>query len=72
MGVCIPLWGFKFLSADSAGLSRRGRFGGPHVASFVVVFCDGSAQLVNFEIAPELHWQLGHRDDGQVTDKSSL
>jgi prepilin-type N-terminal cleavage/methylation domain-containing protein len=43
------------------------RFGGPHPAGVPFVLCDGSIQLVAFEVSPDVHGLMGH-----VSDSGSL
>jgi len=47
-------------------------FGSVHTNGFIMAFCDGHVVIVNFDIAPEVHRQLGNRKDGQATDVSKL
>ena len=65
-------------TALSAPLSRDGqaaiddhganyRFGSAHPAGVNFVYCDGSVQVVAFDVDPEIHYLAGHRaDDGVV------
>ena len=52
----------------TAGGSDAGihHFGGPHQAGFQVVFCDGSVQLIAYDIDGLAHMAFGVRDDGNV------
>jgi hypothetical protein len=40
------------------------RFGGPHIAGFHAVLCDGSVQTVRYSIAASVYKSLGSRADG--------
>jgi type II secretory pathway pseudopilin PulG len=52
---------------DSAAVvdSLKGvvRFGSPHTDVLNMVYCDGSAHAVSFEVDPEIHLRAGHRSD---------
>jgi hypothetical protein len=48
------------------------RFGSAHPSTFSMVFCDGATRSINFTIDPNLHRLLGCRNDGQITNLSSL
>ena len=37
-----------------------------------MAFCDGTVRLMNFDIRPDVHMELGHRSDGEPTDLSQL
>lgn len=53
---------------DRVGLSLVERFGGPHAGGVHMVFCDGSARPVSYNIDADVHRWLGHRADGQSWD----
>jgi hypothetical protein len=40
------------------------RFGSSHSAGAVLAFCDGSVQIVTFDVSPEIHYRRGHVADG--------
>ncbi|MEX2169000.1 MAG: DUF1559 domain-containing protein [Pirellulales bacterium] len=40
------------------------RFGSAHPAGFHMAFCDGSVQIVPFEVDSQAHFRAGHRSDG--------
>jgi prepilin-type N-terminal cleavage/methylation domain-containing protein len=47
-------------------------FGSAHPAGFQMAFCDGQVRLINFNVTPALHQQLGTRAGGQLTDLSEI
>jgi prepilin-type N-terminal cleavage/methylation domain-containing protein len=47
-------------------------FGSAHEAGVNMAFCDGVVKLINYNIDPTLHMQLGHRSDGQPTQLQGL
>jgi len=63
-------------SQDRPGYSTNGtcsyNFGSAHEAGFNMAFCDGNVRLMNYNINPIIHMQLGHRSDGEPTDSSTL
>jgi len=47
-------------------------FGSAHLTGLHIAFCDGSAQMISFEI-DEITWsRLGNREDGFVIDASAI
>jgi prepilin-type N-terminal cleavage/methylation domain-containing protein/prepilin-type processing-associated H-X9-DG protein len=46
------------------------RFGGPHPGGVNVVLCDGSVHLIQYDVAPEVHYQFGHISDAGVVPTS--
>ncbi len=50
---------------DRPGVNNEFAFGSAHAASVNFVFCDGSVHGISFEIDPELHKALAHREDGR-------
>ncbi len=63
-------------SQDRPGWSTNGgcstNFGAAHEAGFNMCFCDGVVRLINFNIDPVLHMQLGHRSDGEPTSLAGI
>jgi hypothetical protein len=45
------------------------RFGSPHAAGFQCVFCDGSVQMIPYEIDLAVHHNLANREDGSASVK---
>lgn len=37
-----------------------------------MAFCDGVVRMINYDINPTLHMQLGHRADGEPTQLQGL
>ena len=44
------------------------RFGSAHTAGFQVVLCDGSVQLISFDVNGETHRRYANRNDGLALD----
>ncbi|MGA2254033.1 MAG: DUF1559 domain-containing protein [Thermoguttaceae bacterium] len=63
-------------SQDRPGYSTNNtcswNFGSAHEAGFNMAFCGGEVQLLNYNIDPVVHMQLGHRSDGEPTDLSKI
>lgn len=57
---------------DTPGEDNYFRFGSAHSGGFNMSFCDGSVQLLSYDIDSTAHIRLAHRYDGEVIDKSSL
>ena len=57
---------------DTPGYSAYTVFGSAHMNGFHMSFCDGSVHLINYEIDPLTHFNLGVRDDGMVIDGSAF
>jgi prepilin-type N-terminal cleavage/methylation domain-containing protein len=55
-------------TADRPGDWTLGMWGGPHVDTFQMVFCDGSVHAMSYEIDLLLHQHLGDRKDGKITE----
>jgi prepilin-type N-terminal cleavage/methylation domain-containing protein/prepilin-type processing-associated H-X9-DG protein len=52
-----------------ADLRANLRFGSVHPAGTNFAFCDGSVQLISYDVSPEIHYQSGHTSDsGFVPD----
>ena len=43
-------------------------FGSAHISGFNMAFCDGSVRTLDYTIDPEIHKNLGNRQDGNVID----
>ena len=53
---------------DQPGVSNYEIWGSAHGNGFHMAFCDGSVQLINYSINPNIHSCLGNRRDGQAID----
>ena len=58
--------------SDTTSLNPEVRFGSAHAAVWNVAMCDGSVQSFSYDIDWQVHRDLGNREDGNVTDLSSL
>lgn len=56
----LPLNDFTPADVTVAGFYR---FGSAHPSGFHMANCDGSVHLVDYQIDPEVHLRLGHRND---------
>ena len=57
---------------DTAGVADDYSFGSAHPATFSMCFGDGTIRAISFSIDRTLHLQLGCRNDGQITNMSTL
>jgi prepilin-type processing-associated H-X9-DG protein len=64
----VARWTFLPPLHDTEGYAARWRFGSPHVGGFQIAFCDGSVRMVDFNIDPKVHHNLGNRQDGQAVE----
>ena len=55
---------------DTPGYGPRYRFGGPHAAGCLFVFCDGSVTMISYSIDAETNWRFGIRNDGLPVDST--
>ena len=52
----------------SDGAPTIHKFGSPHPGGCFFAMCDGSVQLVSYDVDPEVHRRLGNRSDGETVD----
>ena len=57
---------------DRHGIASSSAFGSAHTHSWHVAMCDGSVHSVSYDIDPETHRRLGHRNDGEVASLEDL
>ncbi|MEN6451153.1 MAG: DUF1559 domain-containing protein [Thermoguttaceae bacterium] len=57
---------------DTPGAPFRYCFGSAHAIGFMIAFCDGSIQMMNYTIDANVHKYLGNRKDGKVINGKSL
>jgi prepilin-type N-terminal cleavage/methylation domain-containing protein len=57
---------------DTPGLFNIFGFGAPHSNGFQMACCDGSVQLIDYNIDLEIHRRLTNRQDGRTVDGKSL
>ncbi len=55
---------------DTPGLESK-TFGSVHPGGFHMAMCDGSIQVVSYDIDPAIHKSLGNRRDGVVADPNA-
>jgi prepilin-type N-terminal cleavage/methylation domain-containing protein len=53
---------------DTPGYYQTLIFGGPHASGFLMAFCDGSVQVMNYSIDFSIHRYLANRKDGKTID----
>ena len=57
---------------DTKGFDLKQIFGSAHSGGCNFAFCDGSVRSIGYTVAPEAHWYLGVRNDGQTVDDEEL
>ena len=57
---------------DAPGVVDDYSFGSAHPSTFSMCFGDGTIRAISFAIDHTLHTQLGSRNDGQITNMSTL
>jgi prepilin-type N-terminal cleavage/methylation domain-containing protein len=57
---------------DTPGADLTYSFGGTHPGGFFMSMCDGSVHRISYDIDNRLHVNQANREDGNVTDTSSL
>jgi len=61
-------WSEPNPSQDQVGLENPESWGSAHPSTFHMVMCDGSVQVINYDIDEDTRIYLGSRRDGQATD----
>ncbi|NLF06567.1 MAG: DUF1559 domain-containing protein [Pirellulaceae bacterium] len=57
---------------DQEGYWGCYEFGSAHANGFHMAMCDGSVHLITYAIAPNVHFNLAHRKDGNIIDGKNL
>lgn len=57
---------------DRPGVEVVNAFGSAHAGQFATVLCDGSVQMLSYDIDPTTYGRLANRRDGQAIDTSGL
>ncbi|MGA2032506.1 MAG: DUF1559 domain-containing protein, partial [Thermoguttaceae bacterium] len=57
---------------DRRGVTAYMIFGSAHASGFNMALCDGSVRTINFNIDPQLHSNLGCRNDRNTIDPSGF
>jgi prepilin-type N-terminal cleavage/methylation domain-containing protein/prepilin-type processing-associated H-X9-DG protein len=65
-------WSLQLPRQDTPGVIAYWAFGSAHGNGFQMAFCDGSVQMMNYTIDPEVHRRLGNRNDGLTIDGKKL
>ena len=68
----ISRWSFVAPWFDTPGQISGYAFGSAHASGFQMAFCDGSVQMINYSIDPEVHRCLGNRKDGKAIDAKAF
>lgn len=62
---------FKPVYQDHWQVRHSYSFGSAHPGGFHMAFCDGSVQVMSYDIDLDTHGRFGNRKDAQVIDRSS-
>ena len=54
------------------GVDSMNNFGSVHAGQFATLRCDGSVQMLSYDVDPTTYERLANRRDGQVVDASGL
>ena len=57
---------------DTSGIDYVNNFGSAHAGQFGAVRCDGSVQMISYDINGTTYGRLANRRDGQAIDESGL